>query len=109
MVRVFSTYHYLGQDVHIINDDILTSCLLDDNHLILAKLNHIIEIRPIQHSDVIQCNPEDVNHNTKDVYYEIPQQHQEISQFPSNNKSISDSLVFPTVDQVKKLEYCKNG
>lgn len=91
MVRVFSVYHYLGQNIHTV-DDIIGASLLDNDHIILAKPNHIIEILPLQESA-----HDDVNHNDHQSY-------------TIGGDSIPfDGLQFPTVDQVQQLKYCKNG
>ena len=84
MVRVFSAYHYRAQNIHTINDDILASCLMDSNHIILAKTNHIIEILSLN---------DDVNHNE-----DAAQPHKPIQ-----------SISFPTVDYVQRMTYCKQG
>lgn len=109
MVRVFSTYHFLGQNIHIVNDDILTSCLLDDNHLILAKSNHIIEIRSIQHPEDTQSNIDDLNHNSNEAQTRRKIQKIPMPELSSINATTLQPLTFPTVDHVQQLEYCKNG
>lgn len=107
MVRVFSAYHYRGQSIHSISEGISASCLMDNDHIILAKSNHVIEIRSIrQHEhakeNVTPSEPmagmDDLNHNSPDV-----------EEAAAGQESASMSLSFPTVDQVISVVHCKQG
>lgn len=107
MVRVFSAYHYRGQSIHSISEDISASCLMDNDHIILAKSNHVIEIRSIRqqeqtlNKDSVTSDPaattDDLNHNSPD------------GEEAGAQESASMSLSFPTVDQVISVVHCKQG
>lgn len=110
MVRVFSAYHYRGQSIHSISEDISASCLMDNDHIILAKSNHVIEIRSIRQQEQHIVNkengspcdptvntPDDLNHNSPD------------GEQAAGQESASMSLSFPTVDQVLSVVHCKQG
>lgn len=97
MVRVFSAYHYRGQDVHTVSEDILASCLMDNDHIILAKSNHIIEIRSISNSE----NDEQQHQNDDDEEHN--------KNILPNGSSAPMCLSFATVNQVQKIVYSKHG
>lgn len=107
MVRVFSAYHYRGQSIHSISEDISASCLMDNDHIILAKSNHVIEIRSIRQGQEHGLNTtenvaapdttDDLNHNSPDA------------EVAAQQESASMSLSFPTVDQVLSVVHCKQG
>lgn len=92
MVRVFSVYQFGGQVIHRIPDDIRTACLIDSNHLALAKFNHIIEIVSLWSNntgcDLNGCD-NSINH--------------------SNDNDIQTQFAFPTVDEVIEMFYCRFG
>lgn len=86
MVRVFSAYHYRGQTIHTINDDILASCIMENSDTIaIAKSNHIVDIVTLRSNN----DNNDLNHN--------------------DNEKLKIVLSFPTVDQVQQIVYCCNG
>lgn len=91
MVRVFSAYQFGGQSIHRISDDIRTACLIDFNHLALAKFNHLIEIVALTATE---------NESKEDQ--------QTNSSLPNDN-GIQAEFTFPTVDEVIEMVYCKFG
>lgn len=92
MVRVFSVYQFGGQTIHRIPDDIRTSCLIDSNHLALAKFNHIIEIVALKNAN----DADDLGNQ------QIP------IEFPNDN-DMQTKFAFPTVDEVMEMVFCKFG
>lgn len=108
-MRVFSAYHYRGQSIHSISEDISASCLMDNDHIILAKSNHVIEIRSIRQQEHIvnkeSVSPTDSMHGTtEDLNHNSPDGDEGAGQ-----ESASMSLSFPTVDQVLSVVHCKQG
>lgn len=95
MVRVFSVYQFGGQTVHRISDDIRGACLIDSQHIVLAKCNHLIEIIELK-------QPESFSIDTNE---------QQIANDPSNlnENEIKSKFVFPTVDEVIEMDYCTFG
>lgn len=86
MVRVFSAYHFRGQTIHTIGDDILASCILENtDRIAIAKSNHIVDIVSLKSNS----DKNDLNHN--------------------ENEKLKIVLSFPTVDQVQQILYCCNG
>lgn len=100
MVRVFSVYQFGGQAVHRITDDIRAACLIDAQHIILAKCNHIIEIieLKIPESFTIQSNGSDTQETDKTKDFSN-----------LNGNEIQSKFAFPTVDEILEMEYCKFG
>lgn len=92
MVRVFSVYQFNGQTIHRVPDDIRTACLIDANHLVLARFNHLIEIVSLQ--------------NTNN---EFSANNEEIAADSPNDNDIQTKFTFPTVDEVIEMVYCKYG
>lgn len=90
MVRVFSVHQFGGQTIHRIPDDIRASCLIDSNHLALAKFNHVIEIVTLRNSTENLGNQQ------------IP------IEYPIDN-DIQTKFAFPTVDEVVEMIFCKFG
>lgn len=88
MVRVFSIYQFDGQSIHRIPGDIQAASLIDENHLALAKSDHVIEIISLQYR-----HPEDSKADSFSV--------------DDNNTHIK--YAFPTVDEVVEMDYCKFG
>lgn len=87
MVRVFSAYHYRGQTIHTINDEILATCLMENtDRIAIAKSNsYIVDIVSLKSNN----DNNDLNHN--------------------DNEKLKIVLSFPTVDQVQQIAYCCNG
>lgn len=86
MVRVFSVYQFGGQVIHRVPDDIRAACLMDSNHLALAKYNHIIEIVSLRGR--IECD-NDINQ--------------------AHGNDIQVQFAFPTIDEVTEMMHCKFG
>lgn len=112
MVRVFAAYHYGGQTVLPVDDEaghVLASAVMDDDHLILAKSNHCIEIVSLVASR--PCTPPD----DSDVPMMMPaMEHMEPNADDDVNhnegwKTPSNTLSFPTLDKVHRMLYCKQG
>lgn len=87
MVRVFSAYHYRGQTIHTINDEILATCIMENtDRIAIAKSNsYIVDIVSLKSNN----DNNDLNHN--------------------DNEKLKIVLSFPTVDQVQQIVYCCNG
>ncbi|KAJ6643629.1 Hermansky-Pudlak syndrome 3 protein like [Pseudolycoriella hygida] len=87
MVRVFSAYHYRGQTIHTINDEIIATCILENtDRIAIAKSNSfVVDIVSLKSND----DSNDLNHN--------------------DNEKLNVVLSFPTVDQVQQIAYCCNG
>ncbi|KAG4069460.1 hypothetical protein HA402_001759 [Bradysia odoriphaga] len=87
MVRVFSAYHYRGQTIHTINDEILATCVMENtDRIAIAKSNsYIVDIVSLKSNR----DNNDLNHNDSD--------------------KLKIVLSFPTVDQVQQIAYCCNG
>lgn len=81
MVRVFSAYQFVGQNILRVNGDVRAASVIDSKHLILAKCNHVIEIATLQSVDA--------NNET--------------------GNEIRKLFAFPTVDEVIQMTYCKFG
>lgn len=90
MVRVFSVYQFGGQTIHRIPDDIRASCLIDSNHLALAKFNHVIEIVALKNDS------DDIGNQQVPIEY-------------PNDNDIQTRFAFPTVDEVVEMVFCKFG
>lgn len=87
MVRVFSAYHYRGQTIHTINDEILATCVMENtDRIAIAKSNsYIVDIVSLKSNN----DNNDLDHN--------------------DNDKLKIVLSFPTVDQVQQIAYCCNG
>lgn len=110
MVRVFAAYHYGGQTVHPVDEEVshvLASAVMDDDHLILAKSNHCIEIvslvappapRPSSPASDQDCRMDDEEQPNEDDDDEL-----------NHNEGSKAALSFPTLDKVHRMLYCKQG
>lgn len=89
MVRVFSAYQFAGQSIQRINGDVRAACIIDARQLVLAKSNHVIEIVTLRKFDKSDGEIE----NTASL----------------EENEIEKQFVFPSVDEVKQMVYCKFG
>lgn len=113
MVRVFAAYHYGGQTVHPVDDEaaVLASAVMDDDHLILAKANHCIEIvsllAPAAPADAAADELDDVPTRSTDSDDPDDVNHNEAAQ--PQHQQRNTTLSFPTLDRVHRMLYCKQG
>lgn len=112
MVRVFSTYHYGDQTVHPLGDEetILASAIMDDDHLILAKVNHCIEIVSLSAgpapADKVADELDGVPTRSNELEASDDGHHNVAAQSQQRRNT---TLSFPTLDRVYRLLYCKQG
>lgn len=78
--------------IHRVPDDIRAACLIDSNHLALAKYNHIIEIVSLRNSVDCDLNASDNSDANQ-----------------SNDNDTKVQFAFPTIDEIVEMVYCKFG
>ena len=88
-------YQFGGQNIHRIIDDISGAAVNEQNELILAKRNHMIEIISLE-------SPREPTIDS----YQKRKPRRDFQAAAEND--IQSKLTFPTVDEVVEMVYCRS-